>query len=137
MAIMSTQREQRDKRRQNRLRELDGQLRSGSLVVRQMTPEERAEYEEELRVLRQAEFDWDRLDELERLQNLIRDRVLTVAKGYQTGAYIVGRAGTGKIVCVVSGGNINLDKLAEILAGADGGCSTGSPTRPAATTPGR
>ena len=44
MAIMSTQREQRDKRRQNRLRELDGQLRSGSLVVRQMTPEERARY---------------------------------------------------------------------------------------------
>ena len=44
MAIMSTQREQRDKRRQNRLRELDGQLRSGSLVVRQMTLEERARY---------------------------------------------------------------------------------------------
>ncbi|HWC85153.1 MAG TPA: pyridoxal-phosphate dependent enzyme [Solirubrobacteraceae bacterium] len=29
-----------------------------------------------------------------------------------------GRAGTGKIVCIVSGGNINLSTLAEILAGA-------------------
>jgi hypothetical protein len=35
-------------------------------------------------------------------------------------AALSGRAGTGKIVCVVSGGNINLDKLAEILGGADG-----------------
>ena len=41
---MSSQREQREKRRQGRLRELDLQLRSGSLVVRQMTPEERARY---------------------------------------------------------------------------------------------
>ena len=41
---MSNQREQREKRRQGRLRELDVQLRSGSLVVRQMTPEERARY---------------------------------------------------------------------------------------------
>jgi hypothetical protein len=44
MANMTTQREQREKRRQSRLRELHGQLRSGSLVVRQMTPEERARY---------------------------------------------------------------------------------------------
>ena len=29
-----------------------------------------------------------------------------------------GRAGTGKVVCVVSGGNINLSKLADILNGA-------------------
>ena len=29
-----------------------------------------------------------------------------------------GRAGGGKVVCVVSGGNIDLPKLAEILAGA-------------------
>ena len=41
---MSSHREQREKRRQGRLRELDVQLRSGSLVVRQMTPEERARY---------------------------------------------------------------------------------------------
>jgi len=33
---------------------------------------------------------------------------------------LAGRAGTGKIVCVVSGGNINLSKLGEILNGADG-----------------
>jgi hypothetical protein len=41
---MSSQREQREKRRESRLRELEGQLRSGSLVVRQMTPKERAQY---------------------------------------------------------------------------------------------
>jgi len=29
---------------------------------------------------------------------------------------LAGRAGTGKVVCVVSGGNIDLAKLAEILA---------------------
>jgi threonine dehydratase len=31
-----------------------------------------------------------------------------------------GRAGTEKVVCVVSGGNINLSKLGEILGGAAG-----------------
>ena len=31
---------------------------------------------------------------------------------------VSGRAGTGKVVCIVSGGNINLSKLAEILHGA-------------------
>jgi len=33
-------------------------------------------------------------------------------------ATLSGRAGNGKVVCVVSGGNINLGKLAEILNGA-------------------
>jgi threonine dehydratase len=35
-------------------------------------------------------------------------------------AALSGRAGTGTVVCVVSGGNIDLSKLAEILGGADG-----------------
>ena len=32
-------------------------------------------------------------------------------------AALTGRAGTGKVVCVVSGGNINLTKVAEIIGG--------------------
>jgi threonine dehydratase len=32
---------------------------------------------------------------------------------------LAGRAGTGKVVCIVSGGNINLGKLSEILQGGD------------------
>ncbi|HEY4826601.1 MAG TPA: pyridoxal-phosphate dependent enzyme [Solirubrobacteraceae bacterium] len=35
-----------------------------------------------------------------------------------TAAALAGRAGTGKVVCIVSGGNIDLSKLAEILRGA-------------------
>ena len=31
---------------------------------------------------------------------------------------LAGRAGPGKVVCIVSGGNINLGKLADILQGA-------------------
>jgi len=33
-------------------------------------------------------------------------------------AALSGRAGSGTVVCIVSGGNINLGKLAEILTGA-------------------
>jgi 1-deoxyxylulose-5-phosphate synthase len=36
------------------------------------------------------------------------------------GGGLTGRAGTGNVVCVVSGGNINLSKLCEILGGAAG-----------------
>jgi len=53
----------------------------------------------------------------------LAERVRVIAEGAGALAPAValsGRAGTGKIVCVVSGGNINLDKLAEILGGADG-----------------
>ena len=35
-------------------------------------------------------------------------------------AALSGRAGPGKVVCVISGGNINLSKFAEILTGAQG-----------------
>jgi threonine dehydratase len=53
----------------------------------------------------------------------LAERVRIVAEGagaLAPAAALSGRAGTGKIVCVVSGGNINLGKLAEILAGAPG-----------------
>ena len=51
----------------------------------------------------------------------LAERVRVIAEGagaLAPAAALSGRAGTGKIVCVVSGGNINLSKLAEILQGA-------------------
>jgi threonine dehydratase len=50
-------------------------------------------------------------------------RVAVIAEGagaLAPAAALSGRAGTGKVVCVVSGGNINLSKVAEILTGASG-----------------
>jgi threonine dehydratase len=54
---------------------------------------------------------------------LLAERVRVIAEGagaLAPAAALTGRAGTGKVVCVVSGGNINLTKLAEILSGAAG-----------------
>ena len=54
---------------------------------------------------------------------LLAERVRVIAEGagaLAPAAALSGRAGTGKIVCVVSGGNINLSKVAEILGGAAG-----------------
>jgi threonine dehydratase len=51
------------------------------------------------------------------------ERVRVIAEGAGALAAAValsGRAGSGKVVCVVSGGNINLAKLAEILEGGAG-----------------
>jgi threonine dehydratase len=39
------------------------------------------------------------------------------AGALSTAAALTGRAGGGKVVCVVSGGNMNLATLAEILGG--------------------
>src|ERR1700755_1986188 len=53
----------------------------------------------------------------------LAERIRVLAEGagaLAPAAALAGRAGTGKIVCVVSGGNINLDKLAGILGGGDG-----------------
>jgi threonine dehydratase len=53
----------------------------------------------------------------------LAERVRVIAEGagaLAPAAALSGRAGTGKVVCVISGGNINLTKLAEILGGADG-----------------
>ena len=50
-----------------------------------------------------------------------RTRVIAEGAGaLAPAAALSGRAGHGKLVCVVSGGNLNLSKLAEILGGADG-----------------
>ena len=54
---------------------------------------------------------------------LLAERARVVAEGagaLAVAAALTGRAGTGKVVCVVSGGNINLSKLADILNGTDG-----------------
>jgi threonine dehydratase len=54
---------------------------------------------------------------------LLAGRARVVAEGagaLALAAALTGEAGTGKVVCVVSGGNINLSKLAEILGGAPG-----------------
>ncbi len=54
---------------------------------------------------------------------VIAERARVIAEGagaLAPAAALSGRAGGGKVVCVVSGGNINLSKLAEILQGADG-----------------
>ena len=48
----------------------------------------------------------------------LAERLRVIAEGagaLSTAATLAGRAGTGKVVCVVSGGNINLATLAEIL----------------------
>ena len=53
----------------------------------------------------------------------LAERVRVIAEGagaLAPAAALSGRAGTGKVVCVVSGGNINLSKVAEILGGAAG-----------------
>ena len=53
---------------------------------------------------------------------LLAERVRVIAEGagaLALAAALAGRAGPGKVVCVVSGGNINFSKLAEILNGAD------------------
>jgi threonine dehydratase len=51
---------------------------------------------------------------------VMAERARVIAEGagaLAPAAALSGRAGTGKVVCVVSGGNINLSKLAEILTG--------------------
>jgi threonine dehydratase len=54
---------------------------------------------------------------------LLAQRARVVAEGagaLALAAALAGQAGTGKVVCVVSGGNIDPGKLAEILNGAPG-----------------
>ena len=53
----------------------------------------------------------------------LAERARVIAEGagaLAPAAALAGRAGPGKVVCVVSGGNLNLSKLAEILGGAAG-----------------
>lgn len=59
----------------------------------------------------------------ERAVRTLAERVRVIAEGagaLSTAAALVGRAGSGKVVCVVSGGNINLATLAGIIDGAGG-----------------
>jgi threonine dehydratase len=52
---------------------------------------------------------------------LLAERTRVIAEGagaLALAAALSGRAGSGTVVCIVSGGNINLGKLAEILTGA-------------------
>jgi threonine dehydratase len=54
---------------------------------------------------------------------VLAERARVIAEGagaLALAAALAGQAGTGKVVCVVSGGNINLTKLADILTGAEG-----------------
>jgi threonine dehydratase len=54
---------------------------------------------------------------------LLAERIRVIAEGagaLAPAAALSGRAGSGKVVCIVSGGNINLSKVAEILAGPSG-----------------
>ena len=63
------------------------------------------------------------IDEVAAAVRTIAERVRVIAEGagaLAPAAALAGRAGPGKIVCVVSGGNINLSKLADILQGAAG-----------------
>ena len=63
------------------------------------------------------------LEEVAAAIRLLEERARVVAEGAgaaSVAAALKGEAEGTKIVCVVSGGNINLDKLAEILGGADG-----------------
>jgi threonine dehydratase len=59
----------------------------------------------------------------ERAVRTLAERVRVIAEGagaLSTAAALAGRAGTGKVACVVSGGNINLATLAGIIDGAGG-----------------
>ena len=54
---------------------------------------------------------------------LLAERTRVIAEGagaLALAAALSGRAGSGTVVCIVSGGNINLGKLAEILTGGAG-----------------
>jgi threonine dehydratase len=60
-------------------------------------------------------------DEIAAAVRLLVERARVVAEGAGAAALaaaLAGRAGGGKVVCVVSGGNIDATKLAAILMGA-------------------
>jgi threonine dehydratase len=59
------------------------------------------------------------IDDAAAALRLIAERVRVIAEGagaLATAVALAGHAGSGKVVCIVSGGNINLPKLSEILA---------------------
>jgi threonine dehydratase len=63
------------------------------------------------------------IDEAAAAVRTLAERIRVIAEGagaLSTAATLAGRAGSGKVVCIVSGGNINLGKLAEILSAPAG-----------------
>jgi threonine dehydratase len=63
-----------------------------------------------------------RLDDVRQAMRHAAERVHVIAEGAAAcaiAAALSGRAGTGKVVAVVSGGNIDLAKFAELVATAD------------------
>jgi threonine dehydratase len=63
------------------------------------------------------------IDEVAAAVRVLAERARVIAEGagaLAPAAALAGRAGTGKVVCVVSGGNINTSTLTEILNGAAG-----------------
>ena len=63
------------------------------------------------------------VDEVAAAVRVLAERARVIAEGagaLAVAAALSGRAGGGKVVCVVSGGNINLSTLAEILQSAAG-----------------
>jgi threonine dehydratase len=60
------------------------------------------------------------LDEVASAIRILAERVRVIAEGagaLAPAAALSGRAGEGKIVCIVSGGNIDFPVLSRILAG--------------------
>jgi threonine dehydratase len=60
------------------------------------------------------------LEEIAAALKLVAERNRVIAEGAgacSVAAALSGRAGDGKVVCVVSGGNIDADKLASLLNG--------------------
>jgi threonine dehydratase len=63
------------------------------------------------------------VEEVATAVRVLAQRVRVIAEGagaLAPAAALSGRAGPGKVVCIVSGGNINLGKLAQILLDTDG-----------------
>jgi threonine dehydratase len=70
------------------------------------------------------------LDEIARGMKLVAERAHIIAEGAAgcaIAAAISGRAGTGKVVAVVSGGNIDLPKFAALVGACGGGSSSSAP----------
>ena len=61
------------------------------------------------------------LDDAARAMKLVAERNRVIAEGASAcavAAAMSGRAGSGRVVAIVSGGNIDLDKFAQLTAGA-------------------
>ena len=61
------------------------------------------------------------LDDIEAAIKLLLERNRVLAEGAGAAAVaaaLSGKAGSGKVVCVISGGNLNLSKLVSILGGS-------------------